>query len=80
MIIETVKEYNLRRKQDWEKRCKEWDNTKGGFPNLCFYIFTNPITCEERTLGYVASDKETAVYRKTKRGAINMFKKLTSGG
>ncbi len=61
----------MRRK--YQEDCKNWDSAKGGFPNACFYFFSNPITGQHRTRGYVISNGTSHYWRFTKKQVKDEF-------
>jgi len=78
MQVLQVKEYNRRQEAKWHDACdKHRFNTQADFytmPQIVFYLFyTN--SGQERQTGYVAFKDHSAIWRKTKKEAIQAFKK-----
>ena len=67
--IEHVRDYNARQKTKWRKACDNFEYGKGGFPNLCFYIYTNKYGYEQ-TRGYVLNEENGSRLFKTKKEAL----------
>ena len=65
MKAQKVKDYNKEALSRYEEAVKNWDNTKGGFPNLCFYTFNTP-EGTRRLRGYVVSKDNSHNFRLTK--------------
>ena len=53
--IEQVKQYNTKKKAQYQKDIDQWDSNKGGFPYMGFYIYTKPKTNDEYQRGIVVS-------------------------
>ena len=77
MKIVHVKEYNRIELDKYSKRCDEWlkkggYNSRLDFPQQAFYGFYTQ-QGNFRETGYVAFDQQKAVWRRTKKEAIEAF-------
>ena len=74
MQVLQVKEYNRRQEIKWHKDCENYHDYSQPMPQIAFYLFyTN--SGQERQTGYVAFKDHSAIWRKTKKEAIQAFKK-----
>jgi len=73
MIIEQVKEYNIRQKAKWYNDCDKNDSPFNR-PQIVFYLFYT-LRGMEREFGYVASGNNRAIWERTKKEAIKEYNK-----
>jgi hypothetical protein len=73
MRIQKVREYNREQKLKYQEEVKNWDYKKGGFPNLCFYLFYTDKGIE-RQRGFVISEGNSHYFRLTKKEVLNFNK------
>lgn len=72
MKIQKVKEYNRKQKIKYQEAVENWDYKRGGFPNLCFYVFLTPSGfCRQR--GFVISEGNSHHFRLTRK-EVSEFK------
>lgn len=74
MQILKVKEYNQSQICKWKRAVNNWDSKKGGFPNLCFYIFSTP-QGTYRKKGFVIKEENSAHFCLTKKELENYITK-----
>ena len=67
-----VKEYNQLQESKWRKDCKEHDSSKGGMPQLAFYVFSTR-KGNYRKSGFVVKTERGARLFKTKKEAVTFL-------
>lgn len=71
--VEHVITYNIRKSQKWHRDMDKMESPYNP-PQLAFYCFLNG-RGEYRRYGYVASGNNKAIWRKTKKAAIEAYRK-----
>jgi hypothetical protein len=72
MKVLQVKKYNAIQKIKYSKSCEKWKPLDGGFPQAAFYFFSTTYGTYRKT-GYVAFEKNKAIWRPTKKEAMEEF-------
>lgn len=62
--IITAYQYNMQQMEKYEQRCKEWEPSKGGFPQIAFYFFYDE-QGNHRITGYVAVNGKCHLWGET---------------
>ena len=73
MQVVQVQKYNAMQEIKYTERCREWHPDDGRFPQAAFFFFSTNYGAFRKT-GYVAPEHNRAVWRPTKREAIQAFK------
>jgi hypothetical protein len=73
--IMTVREYNNQQTAKYHRDCQAHDSSKGGFPQIAFYLFFDNFG-NERKKGFVLKTKTGAKCFKTKKEAVAEKQKL----
>jgi hypothetical protein len=81
MNVMPITEYNAIQTDKYSKACKEWDFSKGGFPQVAFYLFYDE-QGNQRNEGFVAvsEDWKKHIYAPTEIGAKRRYNKFAKRG